>query len=191
MTKDQIKKSQLLQKLEKSDSRKELVTARRMETIQLRTELERSKVSQQRTKLQLLKHIREKDAEDKITMREQQRSRATNLKAVRLELMQVRKQMAKEFFEKKTLIVEKLKELKQSNKSIEEIYKYTNDIILEEEDEDDEDDEPTRSTSELKLGSREGRTSSVQGSLEAKQQLKVTSQLNRSVDYSTSNDQRE
>ena len=99
--------------------------------------------------------------------------------------------MAKEFFEKKTLIVEKLKELKQSNKSIEEIYKYTNDIILEEEDEDDEDDEPTRSTSELKLGSREGRTSSVQGSLEAKQQLKVTSQLNRSVDYSTSNDQRE
>ena len=43
MTKDQMKKSQLLQKLEKSDSRKELVTARRMETIQLRTELERSK----------------------------------------------------------------------------------------------------------------------------------------------------
>lgn len=49
--------------------------------------------------------------------------------------------MAKEFVEKKALIVEKLKELRTQNRSIEEIYKYTTDIILEEEDEENEDDE--------------------------------------------------
>ncbi len=47
--------------------------------------------------------------------------------------------MAKDFVEKKALIVQKLKELRQQNRSIEEIYKYTTDIILEEEDEDSDD----------------------------------------------------
>jgi hypothetical protein len=60
---------------------------------------------------------------------------------MRMELQKVRKQMAKEFFEKRTMIIEKLKELKKENKSIEEIYKYTNDIILEEEDEEDEEEQ--------------------------------------------------
>lgn len=36
------------------------------------------------------------------------------------------------------MILEKLQELKKNNRSIEEIYKYTNDIIFEEEDEEDE-----------------------------------------------------
>ena len=49
--------------------------------------------------------------------------------------------MAKEFVEKKALIVEKLRELRSQNRSIEEIYKYTTDIILEEEDEEEEDEE--------------------------------------------------
>lgn len=56
------------------------------------------------------------------------------------ELQQARKQMAKDFVEKKALIVEKLKELRSQNRSIEEIYKYTTDIILEEEDEEEDDD---------------------------------------------------
>ena len=43
--------------------------------------------------------------------------------------------MAKEFVEKKQMIVDKLKELRSQKRSIEEIYKYTTDIILEEEDE--------------------------------------------------------
>lgn len=46
--------------------------------------------------------------------------------------------MAKEFIEKKALIIEKLRELKSNNRSIEEIYKYTNEIIVEEEDEEEE-----------------------------------------------------
>ena len=37
------------------------------------------------------------------------------------------------------MIINKLSELKKQNKSIEEIYKYTTDIIFEEEDEDEED----------------------------------------------------
>lgn len=49
--------------------------------------------------------------------------------------------MAREFLQKKALIVQKLRELKSSNKNIEEIYKYTNDIIVEEEDEEDEDNQ--------------------------------------------------
>lgn len=49
--------------------------------------------------------------------------------------------MAKDFVEKKALIVSKLRELRSQNRSIEEIYKYTNDIILEEEDEDEEESE--------------------------------------------------
>ena len=47
--------------------------------------------------------------------------------------------MARDFVEKKSLIVSKLKELRTHNRSIEEIYKYTTDIILEEEDEDEDD----------------------------------------------------
>jgi hypothetical protein len=46
--------------------------------------------------------------------------------------------MARDFIEKKTLIIQKLKEFRTQNKSIEEIYKYTNDIILEEEDEEED-----------------------------------------------------
>jgi hypothetical protein len=49
--------------------------------------------------------------------------------------------MAKEFVEKKQMIVDKLKELRSQKRSIEEIYKYTTDIILEEEDEDEEEEE--------------------------------------------------
>ena len=48
--------------------------------------------------------------------------------------------MAKEFLEKKALIIQKLRELKSNNKSIEEIYKYTNEIIVEEEDEEEDED---------------------------------------------------
>ena len=46
--------------------------------------------------------------------------------------------MAKEFIEKKNMIITKLQELRTNNRSIEEIYKYTNDIILEEEDEEED-----------------------------------------------------
>lgn len=35
------------------------------------------------------------------------------------------------------MILQKLQELKRSGKGIEEIYKYTNDIIFEEEDEEE------------------------------------------------------
>ena len=48
--------------------------------------------------------------------------------------------MARDFVEKKQMIVDKLKELRSQKRSIEEIYKYTTDIILEEEDEEDEDE---------------------------------------------------
>ena len=37
--------------------------------------------------------------------------------------------------------MQKIAELKNGNKSIEEIYKYTNDIIFEEDEEDEEDSE--------------------------------------------------
>jgi hypothetical protein len=74
---------------------------------------------------------------------------------VRRELQQARKQMAKDFVEKKQMIVDKLKELRSQKRSIEEIYKYTTDIILEEEDEDDEEEEelpkPTKKKSQSKL----------------------------------------
>jgi hypothetical protein len=63
--------------------------------------------------------------------------------------------MAKDFVEKKQMIVDKLKELRSQKRSIEEIYKYTTDIILEEEDEDDEEEEelpkPTKKKSHIKL----------------------------------------
>lgn len=42
---------------------------------------------------------------------------------------------------KKELIINKLEELKKQNISIDEIYKYTNDIIIEEENENEEEDE--------------------------------------------------
>jgi hypothetical protein len=42
---EEVRKSQLLRKIERSDSRKELVSARRVETIQLKSELDRTKSS--------------------------------------------------------------------------------------------------------------------------------------------------
>ena len=85
-------------------------------------------------------------------MREKQRTKAATLRTVKKELQQARKQMAKDFVEKKALIVEKLRELRTQNRSIEEIYKYTTDIILEEEDEEEDDDQiemKSRSRSQL------------------------------------------
>lgn len=49
--------------------------------------------------------------------------------------------MAKDFMEKKNLIMKKLDELKKQNKNIDDIYKYTDEIIFEEEDEDEDEEE--------------------------------------------------
>lgn len=38
------------------------------------------------------------------------------------------------------MILRKIEELKKNNKNIEEIYKYTSDIIIEEEDEEEDDE---------------------------------------------------
>ena len=48
--------------------------------------------------------------------------------------------LTKDFLEKKDMILKKLMELKKQNKNIEEIYKYTSDIILEEEIEEEEEE---------------------------------------------------
>jgi len=61
--------------------------------------------------------------------------------------------MAKDFMQKKEMIMKKIAQLKKANKSIHEIYKYTNDIILEEEDEDEEGEDSsdrTRSAMEVR-----------------------------------------
>lgn len=50
----------------------------------------------------------------------------------------MRQGLARDFQEKKLLVLQKLQELKRSGKGIEEIYKYTNEIIFEEEDEEEE-----------------------------------------------------
>ena len=87
-----------------------------------------------------------------MSQREKQRTKAATLRTVKKELQLARKQMAKDFVEKKALIVEKLRELRTQNRSIEEIYKYTTDIILEEEDEEEDDDQveiKTRARSQL------------------------------------------
>lgn len=46
--------------------------------------------------------------------------------------------LLKEMQEQKARVLKKILELRASGKSIEEIYKYTNDIIFEEEDEEEE-----------------------------------------------------
>ena len=56
----------------------------------------------------------------------------------KMELQRMRQGLAREFLEKKNLVLQKLQELKRSGKGIEEIYKYTNEIIFEEEDEEEE-----------------------------------------------------
>jgi hypothetical protein len=90
--------------------------------------------------------MRETEAEEKLTQRERSRRRAASWRAVRKELKQARKQMARELLEKKALIVLKLRELKSNNKNIEEIYKYTDDIIVEEEEDEEEDGAEERGT---------------------------------------------
>jgi hypothetical protein len=51
--------------------------------------------------------------------------------------------MAREFMEKRMRVMERMRELKDNKRSIEEIYKYTKDIIVEEEEDKDEEDEST------------------------------------------------
>ena len=131
----------LIRKIESSESRKDVVSARRQSYTQSKAEQAKTRFDSQQTKLQILTHLREESSQSKLSQRERQRTRATSLKAVRRELQQARKQMAKEFVEKKQMIVDKLKELRSQKRSIEEIYKYTTDIILEEEDEDEEEEE--------------------------------------------------
>lgn len=49
----------------------------------------------------------------------------------------VKQDLAKDFRQKKEMIMQKIEELRKADRSIDEIYKYTDDIIVEEEDEDD------------------------------------------------------
>ncbi len=53
-----------------------------------------------------------------------------------LEMVEKKKGLQKEFEKKRLLILEKIKKLKSQGRGVEEIYKYTNDIIFEEDDED-------------------------------------------------------
>jgi len=51
--------------------------------------------------LQILTQLKESHTQDKLSQREKSRTRASSLRMVRRELQQARKQMAKEFVEKK------------------------------------------------------------------------------------------
>jgi hypothetical protein len=67
-------------------------------------------------------------------------ARAGELRVMRAELKEARRRLAKDLLAKKARVVEKLRELRSNpHRAIEEIYKYTDEIILEEENEDDED----------------------------------------------------
>lgn len=54
-----------------------------------------------------------------------------------IELANQKKDLKNEFARKRKLVLEKIKKLKSQGKGVEEIYKYTNDIIFEEDDEGD------------------------------------------------------
>ena len=58
------------------------------------------------------------------------------------------------------MILNKIAELKKSNKNIEEIYKYTNEIIFEEEDEDEK-EEDKNTNEDLNIVSETQRSQSV------------------------------
>jgi hypothetical protein len=93
--------------------------------------------------------------------------------------------MLKDFADKKDLILKKIVELKKQNRNIEEIYKYTNDIIVEEEDEEEED----LSDSEVRKESDTHRSKSMMTHLPRndsikrnnKQVVHLGSKLNKSV----------
>lgn len=59
---------------------------------------------------------------------------------VKSQIQSAKHTLTKEFMDKKDMILRKINELKKSNKNIEEIYKYTSEIIMEEENEEEEDD---------------------------------------------------
>ena len=53
-----------------------------------------------------------------------------------LDMLEKKKDLQMEFEKKRLLVLEKIKKLKSQGRGVEEIYKYTNDIIFEEDDED-------------------------------------------------------
>lgn len=68
------------------------------------------------------------EKEMRVLQREKEKEGEQRLKRAKSELQ-------REFVRKRELVLQKITALKNSNKSIEDIYKYTNDIIFEEEDE--------------------------------------------------------
>jgi hypothetical protein len=82
--------------------------------------------------------------------------------------------MARDFVEKKQMIVDKLRELRTQKRSIEEIYKYTTDIILEEEDEEDEDDEKSEEKEEVKVRGKTSKTQVIKQPIMPKGNIKIS-----------------
>lgn len=86
--------------------------------------------------------------------------------------MSTKQNLAREFQEKKMLVMQKLQELKKQGKGIEEIYKYTNDIIFEEEDEEDDmkeveesDDGPLSNNEDNNFSQRSKSVNDVRGTI--------------------------
>jgi hypothetical protein len=83
--------------------------------------------------------------------------------------------------EKRMRLMQKMRELKDNKRSIEEIYKYTKDIIVEEEEDEDDEDESTAVKNNVSI--------STIGLMEENKRSsrnfeKIQAEVNRSVDYS-------
>eukprot|EP00347_Sterkiella_histriomuscorum_P016680 403352267 len=128
----------LLQKIQKTSHRADLLQEHKQKSFTLKSELDKQRFQEQQEKYLTVKINHQQQQQDILKRHEQKKQQASKFLQQKSEIYQVKQNLTKEFHEKKSMIMQKLLELKKSGKGIEEIYKYTNDIIFEEEDEEED-----------------------------------------------------
>lgn len=90
--------------------------------------------------MNLLSQIKQEQKVDSFRKKQEKISKLSSIQSVKNRIQSQKQSITRDFLEKKDLIMKKLMELKSQNRNIEEIYKYTSEIIFEEEDEEEDDE---------------------------------------------------
>ncbi|CDW74617.1 UNKNOWN [Stylonychia lemnae] len=135
---EQQRQASLLRKINQDSHRADMINEYKQRQLSLKSELDQYKQNQQQEKLQIIQKLQEEQKLQLLQKHQQKKKQAEDFVQQKKHVINAKQIMVKDFQEKKQLIMMKLQELKKSGKGIEEIYKYTNDIIFEEEDEEEQ-----------------------------------------------------
>lgn len=129
------------------------------EVMRVKANAQRERLELMRAKNEAITKSMQNNYQQQLLGKEMRHLRATKEREQASDLARKKTELKREFDKKRLQVLEKIKKLKAQGKGIEEIYKYTNDIIFEEDDEGDglitsrDDDENPAKSDIPKLGS--------------------------------------